>query len=202
MFLSWQTTDFNASPQPGCPLRPFHTLGVSGFKASSRVFKSYFCFPSIPPGNLARSEWVMFQETLREVNSRVPLIHQKGAKESAKLVGPCSPIRGGEELWVSIHVFPFRMSHLLRSWQPWALEQLGKWKTKETVHDGCLYPQHRDLNTTSLRTPPLRTLNRCTHVPTPCQPRTMTMRQDKTPRDTSPMSYSRPLGKRDLGEGR
>lgn len=28
------------------------------------------------------------------------------------------------------------------------------------------------------------------------------MRQDKTPRDTSLMSYSRPLGKGDLGEGR
>lgn len=109
----------------------------------------------------------MFQETLREVNSRFPLIHQKGAKESAELVGPCSPIRGGEELRVTIQVFPFRMSHLLLTWQPWALEQLGKWKTKGIVHDVYLYPQYHDLNTTSLHTPPLCTVNRCTHCPNP-----------------------------------
>ena len=86
---------FTTSPQPGCPLRPFHTPGVSGFKARSWVFQSHVCLPSIPPGNLARSERVMFQETFREVNSRFPLIHQKKPKERAELGSPCSPVRGG-----------------------------------------------------------------------------------------------------------
>lgn len=111
---------FTTSPQPGCPLRPFHTPGVSGFKARSWVFQSHVCLPSIPPGNLARSERVMFQETFREVNSRFPLIHQKKPKERAELGSPCSPVRGGEELRGTIQVFPFRMNHLLLSWQPLA----------------------------------------------------------------------------------
>lgn len=69
---------FTASPPPGCPLGPFHTAVVSGFKTSFWGFKSHLCFPSIPPGGFARPEWVRFQETPKEVNSRFPSIHSKG----------------------------------------------------------------------------------------------------------------------------
>lgn len=129
---------FTAPPQPGYPLRPFHTPGVSGFKASSWGLKSHLCSPPIPPGNFARSEWLMFQETPKEVNSRFLSIHYKGAKESAKLVGSLQPSQWCKEATLCCTSISI---HWLISWQPWTLEQLGKWKTKGIVHDVYLYPQ-------------------------------------------------------------
>lgn len=49
-----------ASPQLGCPLRPFHTLGVSGFKVGSQGFKSHLRLTPITPGNSSRLPWLMF----------------------------------------------------------------------------------------------------------------------------------------------
>lgn len=51
--------------RPNLPPSPFHTPGLSGFKASSRGFKSHLCFPSTPPGSFARSDGSCFRKLLR-----------------------------------------------------------------------------------------------------------------------------------------
>lgn len=73
--FSWQAAEFYCFTSTRLSPQTFSHSRVSGFKASSWGFKSHLCFPSIPPGNFAKSEWVMFQETPEEVNSRFPLIH-------------------------------------------------------------------------------------------------------------------------------
>lgn len=77
----------------------------------------------------------------------------KGVKESAKLVRSLQPRQGWKEAapcCTSVSIQHESPAHKLATW---ALEQLGKWKTKGIVHAVYLYPHYHALNTTSLHTP-------------------------------------------------